>query len=493
MKKIGLYCIIIILFTLHCLKNMPSNSDNKSMLVPIIKGEIRLPFGGTGGGTTEKAVCDGKICLGTTLVYDGTSYSASGNNDGIPNKNETIRMDVSIGNNGTSDILGVSGTLTTTSNLVTIDQANATKSFGKLCKKSGSLILYSSTYFNDINTWGCRDASYYNTVSSSSSNFRITIPISTPDNSVVPFSLALTDSSGNSYNLTFNITIQSLGASIVLGTTLVYDGTSYSASGNNDGIPNKNETIRMDVSIGNNGTSDILGVSGTLTTTSNLVTIDQANATKSFGKLCKKSGSLILYSSTYFNDINTWGCRDASYYNTVSSSSSNFRITIPNSLPDYSIIPFTLSLIDTSNNTWTVTFNLQTYPTGAIILSARTVYDTTFNNPLNTDGDGDTIIEKNETFRLNLGLKNTDTVAKSVSALTLSSASSYVTFLSNPTINYGSISAGATVYLNNSSSANVLNTWRIKIDNSTPSGTQIEFLLSNITGGFQDSFKIIVP
>jgi hypothetical protein len=491
MKKIGLYFLIIIFFTLHCLKNMPSNSDNKSLLVPIIKGEIGLPFGGTGGGTsggaTEKAVCDGKICLGSTKVYDGTSYSASGNNDGIPNKNETIRMDVSIGNNGTSDILGVSGTLSTTSNLVTIDQANATKSFGRLCKKNGNTIYYNSTVYNtpSQSCYGINDV-----IAATTTTFRITIPITTPDGSVIPFTLALTDSSGNSYNLSFNITIQALGASIVLGSTKVYDGTSYSASGNNDGIPNKNETIRMDVSIGNNGTSDILGVSGTLSTTSNLVTIDQANATKSFGRLCKKNGNTIYYNSTVYNtpSQSCYGINDV-----IAATTTTFRITLSNSLPNYALIPFTLSLTDSSNNSWTVSFNIQTYPTGAIILSARTVYDTTFNNPLNTDGDGDTVIEKNETFRLNLGLKNTDTVAKSVSALTLSSASSYVTFLSNPTINYGSISAGATVYLNNSSSANVLNTWRIKIDNSTPSGTQIEFLLSNITGGFQDSFKIIVP
>jgi hypothetical protein len=133
------------------------------------------------------------------------------------------------------------------------------------------------------------------------------------------------------------------------------------------------------------------------------------------------------------------------------------------------------------------------YPVGAIVYSTKTIYDTTSGSPLNTDGDGDSTWEKGETIRMNIGLRNTDTVGKAVSALTLTSDSTYVTILSSPTINYGTIAAAGTAYLNTSSVANVTNTWRMLLDSTTPSGTKITFTLSGITGGYQDTFVYTVP
>ena len=68
-----------------------------------------------------------------------------------------------------------------------------------------------------------------------------------------------------------------------------------------------------------------------------------------------------------------------------------------------------------------------------------------------------------------------------------------MTILSNPTINYGTIAAAGTAYLNTSSVANVANTWKMLLDSTTPSGTKITFTLSGITGGYQDSFVYTVP
>ena len=208
---------------------------------------------GTGTGTGTTNGCTTIVCLGTISVYDGStssfnenSYSTSGNGDFVLNKNETVRLSVKIGNSGTSDILNLTGTLSTTSNLATIDSTTATKTITTLSKKDNS----GNITYSDLSL-------YYN------SGFRITIPVTTPDNSVIPFTISLTDGSGNSYTLNFDLTVKPLNASIVLGTVSVYDGTSYSASGNNDSILNKNETVRLSVKIGNSGTSDILNLSGT--------------------------------------------------------------------------------------------------------------------------------------------------------------------------------------------------------------------------------------
>ncbi len=343
--------------------------------------------------------------------------------------------------------------------MATIDSTTATKTITTLSKKDNS----GNITYSDLSL-------YYN------SGFRITIPVTTPDNSVIPFTISLTDGSGNSYTLNFDLTVKPLSASIVLGTVSVYDGASYSASGNNDSILNKNETVRLSVKIGNPGTSDILNLSGTLSTTSNLATIDSTTATKTITTLSKKDNS----GNITYSDLSL-------YYN------SGFRITLSNTITDYTQIPFTLTLTDTSNNSWTLPFNMMVYPVGAIVYSTRTIYDTTNGSPLNTDGDGDTSWEKGETIRMNIGLRNTDTVGKAVTALTLTSDSSYVTILSNPTINYGTIAAAGTAYLNTSSVANVANTWKMLLDSTTPSGTKITFTLSGITGGYQDSFVYTVP
>ena len=177
------------------------------------------------------------------------------------------------------------------------------------------------------------------------------------------------------------------------------------------------------------------------------------------------------------------------------ASDNTYKFTISSSLPNYSKIPFTLTLRDGVGNTWTTSFEMQTYPVAAVVFGGWSVYDTTAGLPINTDGDGDGVWEGNETIRLNIGLKNTGTTSKTITSTSLTTTSSYVTIIDTPTVAHGAISAGSTRYLNGTSSANYSNIWRIKLAFGTPSGTVIPFTLSTTDGvtTWQDWFRYTVP
>ena len=148
--------------------------------------------------TGEKAVCISSPIFGAYSVYDGASFSASGNSDSIPNLNETIRMDVSFKNTAVASLPGITGKLSTTSTLATIDVQNATKTYGD---------TPAGWYNSPGGTWSSTASAKTYLTAASVNAFRIIIPSTTANNSTIPLVLTLTDSGNNKWILNFNMTI----------------------------------------------------------------------------------------------------------------------------------------------------------------------------------------------------------------------------------------------------------------------------------------------
>ncbi len=126
---------------------------------------------------------EGGFSFERVTFYDGTLYGASGNDDGLPNSNETIRMAIEVLNNGTADILGVTATLSTISDLVDVSETDSVKSFGDIPVGS-----FAGNYYDH---YGCECFH-----AASSDAFLITILSTATAGSVIPFTLTFTDKRG---------------------------------------------------------------------------------------------------------------------------------------------------------------------------------------------------------------------------------------------------------------------------------------------------------
>jgi hypothetical protein len=130
-------------------------------------------------------------------------------------------------------------------------------------------------------------------------------------------------------------------------------------------------------------------------------------------------------------------------YSSVQSAASTscFLLSVSNSCPAGHAATFTVTISDGSNNSWTDTFVLNVASIGATVeYSASDIYDGTY---YSATGNGDGIINKGETVRLNVELKNTGTSAANNLSATLSTTDSYITVSpASATHSYGTINAG---------------------------------------------------
>jgi hypothetical protein len=375
---------------------------------------------GSDGGLSQ----DGDLSLASYVVYDGTGSGASGNNDGVLNRNETVRVNVKIQNLGSTAIKGVSGTLSTTSSLATVEASAATQSFSDI----------------EANSYSCLTSCDY---ANSTNAFLVTVPGTTPDGSSLPFTLALTDTSGDHWSLSFSLTVTPLGAGIVLVSQVIYDGTGSSAAGNNDGVLNRNETVRLNVKVKNTGTSRVLAATATLSTTSNLATLDAATTTQSLGDIDQGS-TACLTSCDYANSTNT------------------FRLTVPVSTPDGSVIPFQLLVTDSSGNHWPLNLSLTVAPLGASpSFVSFAIYDGTGSSAA---GNNDGVPNKGETVRLNIKVRNSGMSRILGLSGTLSTSSSLATIDSTAaTQSFGDVDGQSTACLTSCDYANSVSTFRVTL------------------------------
>jgi hypothetical protein len=180
--------------------------------------------------------------------------------------------------------------------------------------------------------------------------FKFTISDSCPVGTQLPFTVTFTDSWGNTWTETLTVPVVATGASIGINTPVAgnYDITE-AANGNGDGEANPHETHYLDIRIKNGGTSKVLGLQATLTSTSGYITIDKGAAM--IGDLSAGYYKTLTYysASSYATDVRLL------YSSNIAKA---FKFTISDSCPVGTQLPFTVTFTDSWGNTWTETLTV---------------------------------------------------------------------------------------------------------------------------------------
>ena len=359
-----------------------------------------------------------EITVSTTsasVAYNSFNVYSDNNNDGIINNGETVRLNVSLKNNGTSTAKSVKATFSTTSTYISNLNPTTQISFGDISANSVKWYQYESYYV-----------------------IQFTVSNTTPANTKIPINISITDESGNAWTDKFEITVSATGANITYNSFNIY------SDNNSDGIINKGETIRLNVSLKNTGTSTARAVKATFSTSSSYVSNLSPTTQISYGDISANSVKWYQYESYYV-----------------------IQFTVSSSTPANTSIPFSISIVDESGNTWSTGFSVTVSATGAnVSYNSFNVY---------SDGNNNGIVNKGETVRLNVSLKNTGTsTANSVKA-TFSTSSSYISNLTPTTqITYGNISANSVKWYQYESYYVI----QFTVSSSTPTNTQIPISIS---------------
>ena len=254
----------------------------------------------------------------------------------------------------------------------------------------------------------------------------------------------MVDESGNTWTSSFNLTVEATKA------VLTYDAYSINSDNNGDKTINKGETIKLNVRLKNIGTSTVKGLKTTFTTTSEYVTGYTSTANLNYGDISQGYTSWFGYGQTYDNVI---------------------QFTVKTTTPDNTIIPINVSMVDESGNTWTSSFNLTVEATKAVL-----TYDA---YSINSDNNGDKTINKGETIKLNVRLKNIGTSTVKGLKTTFTTTSEYVTgYTSTANLNYGDISQGYTSWFGYGQTYD--NVIQFTVKTTTPDNTIIPINVSMV-------------
>jgi hypothetical protein len=209
----------------------------------------------------------------------------------------------------------------------------------------------------------------------------------------------------------------------------------------------------LNVSLKNTGSSKVNKVKATISSSSSYIS----------GLLPSTATSFYQYGSYDYIESGSSG--------TVSSSSNYLSFNVSNSTPSGTIITFTISITDESNNTWSDTFSITVVATDGLIgFSNYTVY---------SDNNSDQKINKGETVKLNISLKNTGSSKVNKVKGTISTSSSYISGLL-PSTATSFYQYGAYDYIESGSTGTVSSSSQylsFTVSNSTPSGTVIMFYI----------------
>ncbi|MDD3626684.1 MAG: hypothetical protein PHV06_05135, partial [bacterium] len=234
-----------------------------------------------------------------SYVSHAIDDSVGGNNDGKVDALETVDMTITLKNNETTTVTGITGVLSTTDTYVTINS--------------------NTSAYPDV-------AKLKSTTSTSAYNF--SVAKACPAGHVINFTLDVTTNQG-SKEITFTVTVVDPAPKEV---TLVYNSHSIddSVGGNNDGEPDAGESIAMNVSLKNTNIDSATSVSATISTTNTYVTITDNSAN--------------------YPDING--------SNGTGTSTSSYQFDISQNCPAGEIITFNLN-ITANEGTWTDSFTIQ--------------------------------------------------------------------------------------------------------------------------------------
>ena len=332
------------------------------------------------------------VKTGASLVYNAKAFIDSGNGDNLPNAGESTSMDMRIRNSGTSDVIGLTATLSSISTYIAFTKASYV--YGDI----------GAGYYRNCYSYSERSTADY-TMSPSSSYFAFTIAPNTPVGSLIPVTITFADTQGNSWTDSFSVAVVKTGA------TLVYNAKAFIDSGNGDNLPNAGESMSMDMRIQNSGTSDVIGLTATLSSISTYIT---------FTKDSYAYGDI---GAGYYRNCYSYSERSTADYS-LSPSASYYAFTIATNTPVNSIIPVTITFADTQGNTWTDSFSITVVKTGANILINAKAFTST-----------------GSPYGMDMRIQNSGTSDVIGLTASLSSTSSYISF-TKASYSFGDISAG---------------------------------------------------
>jgi DNA-directed RNA polymerase subunit E'/Rpb7 len=270
----------------------------------------------------------------------------------------------------------------------------------------------------------------------------------------------MVDESDNTWTDIFNVTVEATKAQ------LAYDSYSVYSDTNGDKVVNKGETVELQILLKNAGTSMAREVKATFSSSSTYV----AGFTPT---------TAINYGDIYAGNSNGY-----TYGYAV-------RFIVSNTTPADTQIPINIIMVDESGNTWTDIFNVT-------VKEPQIAYNS---NGIYFDSNGDKIINKGETVRLKVSLKNIGISTANGVKATFSTNSSYISDFSPTTqINYGDISADGIKWANYNGNAYTFEpsdiyTIQFTVSNTTPAGTQIPIDINIIDASgntWTNSFNVTV-
>jgi len=205
------------------------------------------------------------------------------------------------------------------------------------------------------------------------------------------------------------------------------------ASGNNNGLPDNNELISLDVTLKNVGVATANGVSASCSTTDPYITM--TDTTQAWGDIAIGASSI---------------------------QDGAFSFQVADSIPDQHIVLFTIRIKDNDTNIWVNNFNIIV---NAPVLSIGNI---TIDDVAGGNGNGN--LDPGETANIVISVTNTGHAnAFNTQSVLTSGSSSYVT-LNSDTSTLDTINVG--------SATNA--TFNISINAATPVGTIVDFT-DNVT------------
>ncbi len=207
----------------------------------------------------------------------------------------------------------------------------------------------------------------------------------------------------------------------------IVDGIDDSA-GNNNGEPDYNENIDLNVSAMNSGIDPAMNVVGTISSNNASIVFDVA--THSYGTV--SAGTTV-------------------------SGDGAFTYHVDGFIEDQTVVTFTITFTDFTGNTWTTTVNQTINAPAFTCAGALDIDDSTGNNNGRMDGG--------ETVTISIPVTNSGHAATAVDVLAwLTEMNGIVTITGSPD-NLGMIAAGATVNA----------TFTVEVDAATTSATNVSF------------------
>ncbi len=333
-------------------------------------------------------------------LYDGGANNTDGNEDGVANQGETLRMSFRAKNAGSEDAPNVAATISSSSPEV-IALSNTTHSLGTI-----------SSY---------RSASLPDANSSSSVLFSLAPILS--EGKTVKFTVRFEDSKGNSWNDEISVKVEPTATSLAVNDGYSFsfeDGGSNGTDGNDDGVVNPGESVAMDFRIKNVGSSKAVAANLSVHCSDSCIT-------------------LIEDTSMNMGDINPYG----SFSSPDASTASALLFAVDSGMtPRTATLQITMT--DKWENQWTDELSVQIEPTSASMEIRDDyrfyLYDGTSNS---ADGNDDGEVNAGETIAVSFYVKNIGDAAAPGLTASVSVDDQYVQMAENSVQTIGDLAAYA--------------------------------------------------